>query len=946
MNDDVLKLYNSLQKYGYNNLGTSEEFGTKVQDSTSRRKLYDSLTRDGFNNLGTFDEFSGRLVTNQQKSAAAPRKALNVSLNPATEQAYKEMMAPKQEQQAPAEPAPTPEPTQAPEPAPAKQEAAPEPVQETEGQEVNPFPYSGGLEEEAEEIAKLRESVAEDAAFVEEYEKRKDADRKRNQMVSGVNPLSGVANRGAEAQWLKDNEAKYNTAKANVARVKRVTDPAENAIGEAENRIARRKNREEMTSPQEVIATGKTPFGRDNAGREDSEYKLRKYADELYASAEQEYDKSSKYQEGYEGNSWEKLWTGIKDFGADALNNIDSASLTLGLSKGVAGVEARKVGEKYNDVINGALKDMGMSEDGVKKVLSSIEENSAKLQALEEELGASSAEIDTMTETYEDMVKRGDPNAESYGRELQKKIDAYNKRINDEYKPTWDAYDGDRQTYEDVMSAVEAAIESGLTGGEKALIDALEKFTQAKTLRSGDVSVAGKSGAAAEQIPEFMLDFFLTGGISKAGVKVATKIATNRALKKFGADALKEMARVGKTVKPGLGLRFATDAAVALGRTAAVFPRTLQAYSENLTEYSGKDEAGRIAFDRSQANAFANGLLGQYIEYWSEGFGEYFGEAERALFKSVTQNAPKTAIGQTLRGYRGSIGQYLDKGKFDGMFNEGLEEVAGSTLNSIAGWLSSKVDPDSPGVGDKEALKEFFAGENLATLFLSFLPMSAISASTNISAYHKMKERHDAGAEALNRFVKSGAISQEELQQLVKDIPNLTPTEIKDKIVGMADRAREANGGQLPSDFAQNMLGYLEGEFAMGLRYDEWEDSQEKMSVVNAYTENYTNPDARAAWDLNDDEQTAKQAALDAGFTEDELDNDSYMLAQEAFEIKGTQPERSDALMNYASAKAGKGGGRRSPEGIQGRDPGCQREECPIRPEQYRHERTGHPGYA
>ena len=52
MNDDVLKLYNSLQKYGYGNLGTSEEFGRKVQDRTSRRKLYDSLTRDGFGNLG------------------------------------------------------------------------------------------------------------------------------------------------------------------------------------------------------------------------------------------------------------------------------------------------------------------------------------------------------------------------------------------------------------------------------------------------------------------------------------------------------------------------------------------------------------------------------------------------------------------------------------------------------------------------------------------------------------------------------------------------------------------------------------------------------------------------------------------------------------------------------------------------------------------------------
>jgi len=62
MNDDILKLYNALQKDGYNNLGTSDEFGTRLQDENNRRKLYDSLVRDGYNDLGTFEEFSGRLV--------------------------------------------------------------------------------------------------------------------------------------------------------------------------------------------------------------------------------------------------------------------------------------------------------------------------------------------------------------------------------------------------------------------------------------------------------------------------------------------------------------------------------------------------------------------------------------------------------------------------------------------------------------------------------------------------------------------------------------------------------------------------------------------------------------------------------------------------------------------------------------------------------------------
>ena len=905
--DNISKFYQAFNAK-YDNFNNEQEFRDFLKGAKRENidNLYNAFN-NAYDNFGSADDMisylgwsdsDGQQAKPQPVSAgtASPRRSLNVSRNPSVEQAYQQMMAPKPEEKPVEQPQAQPQPQPAPAPAPVEETTAQEP-------EVNPFPYRGGLEKEMEDIAKMREEVAEDAAFVEEYEKRKsEEDRKaRNTIRYGSGGFASYPGdgRGENAQWLKENEARYKQAKENVYNVEKVATPTENAIGKAETDIARRKNREEMASPQEIIATGKTAFGRDNAGREDLEYMLRREADELYASADKEYDKSSKYQEGYEGNGWEQLWTGIKDFGADALNNIDSGSLTFGASKGLSEIQARKVGDKYNSLIDNALKDMKMSDGDIAAVLSSVEDNGLKLEAMTEELNTSSAEIDNMSATYEDMVKRGDPNAEAYGRELQKKIDAYNKRINEDYKPTWDAYTRDREAYETVMANIDAAVEKGLTGGEKALLDALEKFTQAKTLRSDDVSVAGQAGAGAEQSAEFMLDFILTGGISKAGAKAATKIATKRALKKYGAGYLTDLARVGKTVKPGLGLRMAADAASSLARTGVMMPRSIQTYGDNLTEYSGKDEAGRIDFDRSQANAFGNTLLSQYIEYWSEGFGEYFGEAEQALFRKVTKAAPAEAIGKTLKGYRGSIGQYLDKGKFDGMFNEMLEEVVGSTFNALAGWMSGDR------VGDASAMKEFFAGENLATLALSFLPMSAIGAATNISAYHKMKERYDKGAAVLGGFMKTGAISEEELQQLAKDIPNLSPAEVKDKIVDITDRARKSNGGNLPSDFAQSLLGYLEGEFAMGLRYDEWEDSQEKMDVVNSYTDNYSMPDPRNAWDLNDYEATAKQEAVQAGFSEEELtDRDAYQLAQEAFELKNTEPERSDALMNYANAKA------------------------------------------
>ena len=73
MNDDILKLYNALQSAGYNDLGTSEQFGANVQDENKRKKLYDALIRDGYNDLGTFEQFSGRLVKPIEDQTQAAR---------------------------------------------------------------------------------------------------------------------------------------------------------------------------------------------------------------------------------------------------------------------------------------------------------------------------------------------------------------------------------------------------------------------------------------------------------------------------------------------------------------------------------------------------------------------------------------------------------------------------------------------------------------------------------------------------------------------------------------------------------------------------------------------------------------------------------------------------------------------------------------------------------
>ena len=454
--------------------------------------------------------------------------------------------------------------------------------------------------------------------------------------------------------------------------------------------------------------------------------------------------------------------------------------------------------------------------------------------------------------------------------------DKYNKAI----EKAGISEDDDMET---AYQKAEKAYDS-LTDGEKALLEALVEYSDAQIARQNDVSVASAAGAGAEQSAEFMLDFILTGGLEAVGKKAVGKLLRRQ---------------LGKKVK--FGEQVLSDVATSALRTAVMLPRNLAAYGENLTQIDweavekGTNE-GKIPFARSHMNAALNTALTQYIEYWSEGFGEYFAAGEKKLFQAVTKKAPKTAIGKTLTQYRGSIGQFLDHGKFNGQFNEMLEEVVGSLFNSTAGWLSGDR------VGDSDAIKEFWSGENLATLFFSFLPMTAISTRTNIKAYNTMKEHYDNGVKVLSPFIENGAISQEDLNGLVSDIENKTPEEIVSKIEDITDKARKANGGFLPQNFAQALMGYCEGTFAMGMRNDVWEDSAEKMGVVNAYSQFYANPDERAAYDLSQAEQQAHDAAIQQGYTEEQLDNDAYILAQQAL------ANEDPVLQQYAETKAAMSG--------------------------------------
>ena len=752
---------------------------------------------------------------------------------------------------------------------------------------------------EIEELEKQLAEIRGDEDFVKQYDDRKSAVSQQAKSFGNLRgDVRGTAIEtefekfNADRSWLEENAERYEGAKADKAKADEIRGRIAEITRAEEKRKVEEARRavQEKRNPQDIIALGIRPNGRDNAGRVHDDYAHFGAADDLLGMAEQEYNRGSKYDSGYGGGTADKVGTAIGQFVKGGINAVDKGTLTMGLSEAAAFKDVRRVAEKNNDLINGVFKGLGYDDAAARKVISEAEDAWEKLQPVNEELKPMVAELKDMEATLEALAKSG--NEEKYRAtydKYKKKYEEYSKLYKEKYEPLQQSVD----KYTDLMDAVQSATEDGLSEGEKAVLDAFGKYVSAKAWGDSNASVASRSGEGLEQTLEFMLDFILTRGVGKAGTKAATKMMANGTLKKYLGETGAKIASKGLA-----------DIGVSTVRTSLMFPRSLAAYGEQITQMnrkgSGVDEFGRYKFDRSKANAAVNTALTQFVEYWSEGFGEYFSAGERALFRKVTKNAPKVAIGQTLKNYRGSIGKYLDYGKFDGHFNEMLEEVVGSGLNALAGWMSGDR------IGDKEAMKEFWGGENLAVLNLSFLPLSVIGVATNMKAYHRMKANYDRGVATLNPLLENGSLDRKELEDLTSRMPEMTPEQIRDRIVEITDIARKKNGGSLPDDFAPGLMGVLEGNFAMNMQHDAWRDAAENIAVANAYAAYYEDPDAAGskAWGLARNEQAARDAALEAGFTEEDLDKDSAVLARESGSMKEEDPDRASVLYDYAYAKA------------------------------------------
>ena len=74
LNDNIEKLYRALEKEGFEDIGTPEEFREYVGDSANISNLHKALAGAGYDDIGSEKEFGDWLNEGKQAETAVPQQ--------------------------------------------------------------------------------------------------------------------------------------------------------------------------------------------------------------------------------------------------------------------------------------------------------------------------------------------------------------------------------------------------------------------------------------------------------------------------------------------------------------------------------------------------------------------------------------------------------------------------------------------------------------------------------------------------------------------------------------------------------------------------------------------------------------------------------------------------------------------------------------------------------
>lgn len=310
-------------------------------------------------------------------------------------------------------------------------------------------------------------------------------------------------------------------------------------------------------------------------------------------------------------------------------------------------------------------------------------------------------------------------------------------------------------------------IDTILTEPEKALLGAFFNNLHASALRADDLSLGYQAGQGAMDSAKFMAEFILTGGISKAATKGATKALETWIIKNVASKAGRTLAKGGLAVAKGL-----------VG-TAARTPVMLSTYSNITDQAVLYDENGRL---QNGFEAVGLGFLDSFIENLSETMGEHIIAGMKLPFTGLISKIPETGFTKFFQNLS-KTGAYklMKQGGWNGFAGEYFEEWYGNSLRALT--------------GNKEALQDFATVEQQLITLASFAPITILGGAVSTAQYASAEKNFQNATLALKDILKDNGYKTSQAEYIMDLIMDTTPSQMAKKVAPIINQmALETEG--------------------------------------------------------------------------------------------------------------------------------------------------------
>lgn len=337
---------------------------------------------------------------------------------------------------------------------------------------------------------------------------------------------------------------------------------------------------------------------------------------------------------------------------------------------------------------------------------------------------------------------------------------------------TWDFGGSDLSDAGALMTALRAYDKGEeLTESQQMLLDAKAIELATNAYFGSYVGRGYKAGeVTAESIP-FMLEMCINPA-SGAGSS-ATAMMTRYALKRFGKKAVKDnakkyfVAKAGTRVAGDIAGAATMSATTGAGRVAADTAQRMAGDVQFDTDEEGKSYFSGHTDGDDAGTAFAKAFANTTIENYSEMFGEYFSPITNAVGGSLSRLATSKAGRKIGLNY---VNDFMDNvaasdvsrmitdfekhAKWNGVFGEYAEEVAGNAMNALlVGDQNFNITDENGNLSLHEQNSVFNLDDNIDT-FLGVSLMGGFMSAMKTAGYRTpkyrarqdMKAKDDAGA--------------------------------------------------------------------------------------------------------------------------------------------------------------------------------------------------------